>query len=103
MLILRGQTLENLNDLRTPTPYTFTITALASGCATAPTTITDLVTWEVDGTPFPAEQAATVTFSAASIVYAVFTFPNMIVTSLTPGEPLTLVCSSCPSATLDPR
>ena len=78
-------------DLRTPTPYTFTLSALASGCATDPQTLTDWVTWDVDGTNFPAATAATITFSAASFVYATFTFPDMTVTSLTPGERLTLV------------
>jgi hypothetical protein len=62
-----------------------------SGCASAPTTLTDLVTWDVNGTDFLAAEPATVTFSDLSLVYATFVFPEMTVTSLTPGQTLTLV------------
>ena len=80
-------------DLRTPTPYTWTLSAFITGCATAPETITLHDTWLVEGTTFPAQNTATVTFSSDGTVFVTFTFPGMTVTSLTPGEPITLVCS----------
>jgi len=65
----------------------------ASNCATDPQTLTDSLTWDVDGTPFPAAAPIIVTYANAApgISYLMATFPGMIVTSLIPGEPITLV------------
>jgi len=83
----------NLVDLRTPTPYTWTLSALASGCDTAPTTFTNHFMWFIAGTPFPAINTVTETISDATLIkyFETFTFPQMTVTSLYPGEPLSLV------------
>jgi len=90
---INQQTIPGLNDLRTATPFTFTLSVAASNCATAPLTLTDSLTWDVDGTPFPAASPIIVTYTnaAPAISYLIATFPGMIVTSLTPGEPITLV------------
>jgi len=88
---INAPTPANLADLRTPTLYTWTLSAIAgTGCAENPLTITDFPTWEVAGTTYPAATPATVTFSTDTFVYATFTFPGMTVTSLTPGEQITL-------------
>ena len=80
-------------DLRTPTPYTWTQTAEASDCAATPATQTESLTVGVNGTFFTAARPQTITYNGAApqFYYATFTFPSMTVTSLTPGEPLTLV------------
>jgi len=92
---LNPATPANLADLRTPTPYTWTLTASATGCATDPDTITDDLTWFVDGTSFTAQSPIpTITFSADGFYYYTFTFPGMTVTSLTRGEQITLVDQS---------
>jgi hypothetical protein len=85
--------LTGLNDLRTATPFTFTLSVAASSCATDPLTLTDALTWDVQGTPFPAVEQGVITYTGAALqtYYATFTFPGMTVTSLVPGEPLTLV------------
>ena len=87
------QTLPNLADLRTPTPYTWTLSALATGCDTAPTTFLNHWTWVVAGTPFYAANTVTETLTNGplSSYYETYTFPQMTVTSLYPGEALTLV------------
>lgn len=83
----------NLDDLRTATPYTWTLSALASGCDTDPTTFTNHYMWLIAGTPFPAINTITQTLTDATLVkiFETFTFPQMTVTSLYPGEPLSLV------------
>jgi hypothetical protein len=52
----------------------------------------------VDGTVFPATGATTVTIQNQTLVLVSFTFPELTVTSLTPGEPLTF---EQPGANLD--
>jgi hypothetical protein len=95
---LTGKYPVNLNDLRTPTPYTWTLSALASGCDTAPTTFTNHYMWFIARTPFPAINTVTQTLTEATLVkyFETFTFPQMTVTSLYPGEPLSLVSSPIP-------
>jgi len=64
----------------------------ATGCATDPDTITDDLTWFVEGTSFTAQSPIPIlTFSADGFYYYTFTFPEMTVTSLTRGEQITLV------------
>lgn len=83
----------NLSDLRTPTPFTFTLSAIAAGCDTDPLTLSFSETWLINGTGFPAANPVLVTLTnaAPSSFYAVITFTGITVTSLTPGEPMTLV------------
>jgi hypothetical protein len=49
--------------------------------------------WFIAGTPFPAINTVTETLSDATLIkyFETFTFPQMTVTSLYPGEPLSLV------------
>jgi hypothetical protein len=52
----------------------------------------------VNGTVFPATGATTVTIQNQTLVLVSFIFPELTVTSLTPGEPLTF---EQPGASLD--
>lgn len=83
----------NLTDLRTPTPFTFTLSAIADGCNTDPLTLSFSETWLIDGTGFPAENPVLVTLTnaAPASFFATITFLGITVTSLTPGEQMTLV------------
>lgn len=85
------QTPANLGDLRTATPFTYTLTVSATECVTDPETVTVSWTWFVQGTPFTAENNPPLTFSANGYYYFTYTFPGMTVTSLTRGEQITLV------------
>jgi hypothetical protein len=87
-----------ITDLRTPTPYTFTNTITGiSGCAASPTTGSVYVTAIVDGTPYPAFGPEIQSLSTASTVLVPITFPDLIVTILTPGQEITLVSNEANS------
>ena len=84
----------DLFDLRTATPYTWTLSAVANGCATNPLTLTlSSESLEINGTFFTARNTPTIAVSTQTFIYATVTFPDLIVTSLTPGELVTLVIS----------
>lgn len=80
-----------LDDLRTPTAFTWTAATAAMGCTADPSTVKEDFTWLVEGTRFPAEMPPVQTFSANGIYYFTYTFPGMTVTSLRSEEPITLV------------
>lgn len=82
------QTEPNLYDLRTPTPYTMTLTAIANDCAEDPITVTYTPTLSINQTLFSVTAPVTVTVNTQTVVFISFTFPDLIVTSLTRGEPL---------------
>jgi len=82
------QTESNLYDLRTPTPYTMTLTAIANDCAENPITLTYTPTMSINQTLFSVTAPVTVTVNTQTVVLISFTFPDLIVTSLTRGESL---------------
>jgi hypothetical protein len=81
-----------LNDLRTPTPLTWTLSYYAIGCDTDVQTYTDNFSMFVAGKIYTPLAAVTGVVSATSNqMYETFTYPQLIVTILTPGETLTVV------------
>jgi len=81
-----------LNDLRTPTPLTWTLSYYAIGCDTDIQTYTDNFSFFVGGKIYTPLAAVTGVVSATSNqMYETFTYPQLIVTILTPGQTLTLV------------
>jgi len=85
------QTEANLYDLRTPTPYTMTLTAIANDCAADPITLTFTPTLVVNQSLFSVTSPVTATINTQTVVLVSFTFPELTVTSLTRGEPLIYV------------
>lgn len=84
------KTPQNLEDLRTATPYTMTLSAIANGCENDPITQTWDPTMVVNGSSFPCTGPTTLTIRTQTLVLVSFTFPGLFVTSLTPGEALTM-------------
>jgi len=86
------QYMPELNDLRTPTPLTWTLSYYAIGCDTDVQTYTDNFSMFVAGKIYTPLAAVTGVVSATSNqMYETFTYPQLIVTILTPGETLTVV------------
>lgn len=81
-----------ITDLRTPTAYTYNYTIYVSSCATNPVTDIVIYTAEVDGNSYVASWSGV--FSAAPVVYETFIFTGLTVTSLTPGQEISVVCST---------
>ena len=96
-----------LDDLRTATAFTYTESVVVWNCTTvtglrSDNPLADLATtWYtaiVDGTAFQAEGFFIVelTISTTTTFDAVYTFPGLTVTSLTPGETIEMVIrTSC--------
>jgi len=84
-------TIQNLLNLQTPTPFTFTLTAIATGCDTDPLTLSLTETLFVNATEFVGNVVTVTLNQTAAVVYASCTFPDLTVTSLIPGESMTLV------------
>ena len=67
------------------------MTKVASGCQTNGSTFVVSLTWEIQGTQFPADSSISIVFSTDGQYAGVCIFPGMTVTSLLPRETLTLV------------
>src|SRR5579871_115636 len=65
--ITDGQTILGLADLRTPTPFTYTITKVASGCKTNESTFVVYFTWEIQGKTFLANNSISIVFSTDGV------------------------------------
>jgi len=77
-----------------PTAFTFTETIVQGGCDTDVISYTNSYTAIVDGTLYPGIPGPGVYSLATGTVSSEYTFPNLIVTILTPGEPITIVSLS---------
>ena len=83
--------MESLVDLRTPTPFTYTLSGVASGCKASPSTYVVSFTWNISGTTFQADNTISIVYSTDGLYTGTCVFPGMTPTSLFPGETLTLV------------
>jgi hypothetical protein len=81
----------NLGDLRTATPYTLTLSAIANDCSDDPQTISFDPIAIVNGTFFSVTAPVIVTVNTQTLVLISFTFEELTVTSLQPGEPFTII------------
>jgi len=88
---INSETQANLEDLRTATPYTLTLSAIANDCSDDPQTVSFQPIAIVDGTFFSVTAPVVVTINTQTLVLISFTFPELTVTSLHPGEALTIV------------
>jgi hypothetical protein len=90
------------DDLQTATAFTYTDSVVVWNCTTETglwsinplaTMVTTWYTAIVAGTAFPAEDVVVIeyTISTTTTLYAVYTFPGVTVTSLTPEETITMV------------
>jgi len=70
-----------------------TATEIAVNCSLNPTTFALDKTMVVNGTLFPDNGPTTLTIQNQTSFSIYYTFPDLTVTSLTPGEALTLVLS----------
>lgn len=80
--------------MRTATPFSVILTVSSvTGCETAPTIGSDVLTAIVAGSTYTQANIVTPTYSAAtSVVYKTHIFTDLIVTKLIPGQTITLVC-----------
>ena len=80
-----------MTNLAIPTPFSYIDTYYVYDCATNPLTLSVWYTAIVQGVPYSAAHYDAITANAAPTVYASYVFPDLTVTSLTPGEEITLV------------
>lgn len=92
-----------LVDLRTATAFTYTDSLTVYQCSSdtsssAPPhpTWTQWFTAVVDGTEFPAQNSLILeaTITETTTIYETYTFPELIVTNLIPGESIEMVISN---------
>jgi hypothetical protein len=86
-----GQNPTDLTDLRSPTPFVYVETYSVSSCANNPTSFWVGVAAYVSTTLFTPPDDMDLTFSDQSTVLVSWTFPQLIVTILTPGEEIEMV------------
>jgi hypothetical protein len=90
--LLKPQEPTTLSDLRFATTFAYQCTITATGCPGTPFTYTEYRTAFVDGNTYPALAASTVVpASQSGTVMLDFTFPNLPLSSLTPGELIIMV------------
>ena len=86
--------LTGLSDLRTATPLTYVETLVVSGCGSTPYSFTEWRTAYVSGTPYPALAAVTQIPAPSGTVEITFTYANLLMTMLQPGDTILVVISS---------
>lgn len=74
------------------TVFTYVDTYVVSDCATATQVYSVWYVADVRGTPYPAPYDV-VTIGTASLPVASYSFPGLTITTLTPGEVITMVLS----------
>lgn len=86
--------LTTLMDLRIQTPLTYVETyfSVESDCSTNPFTFTETRTAFLNGTSYTAD---IVTITISSVTFVTYTFPDLLLNFLTPGEVITQVISTC--------
>ncbi len=85
------QPIANISDLRDSTAFTYVETASStemSGCSTDPATLTEWRTAYVNGIAYPGETVVATITGPTSFIY---TFPQLIVSLLAPGDVITQV------------
>jgi hypothetical protein len=87
-----------LQDLRYPVAFTFTESITVSGCLATPETSTEYYTAFVGGTSYYAAPIVA-TYGSNYYIYPKYTFPQLLLTDLYPGEIITMVRWE-PAATL---
>ena len=88
---LLGQNSDQITDLRTPTPFTWTFTyGNAFNCSATP--LTEILNYSVllSGQTYPAQAPVTQIFSVSPGTLTL-TYPNLTVTLFTPGQTLYMV------------
>lgn len=74
-----------------PTPFTYVYSLYVSGCATSPYDFRIWRTAYVSGTAYPALIGEAQIPAGIGSVFITMTFPNLILTQLTPGYIITFV------------
>lgn len=87
-----------ITDIQTPTPLTFAWTATVLGCLSTPTTLIESDTATLGTVSFTAYPVTWAFDVATGTITVSYTYPDLIVTMLTPGENILDVCKpSIPS------
>lgn len=80
-----------ITDLVTPTPLTYTWTAGVYDCSKSPTTLTDWDTIIHSKTSYTALPVICSFTALAEAAFFAYTYPDLIVTNIKPGDTLTFV------------